>query len=438
MKWILNIAVPALIVTSPSVGGAEEIAPASELKGEAGYHDGIAAVSLFNDPMGLARDGEGNLYVCDARNHVIRKISAAGVVSTLAGAAGQPGAADGKGTAARFNFPTDIALSPKGDILYVADSGNHCIRAVTSKGKVTTLAGNLGEADDVLRNYGTKAYTPVPLQIDGKRKKARFNGPAGIACAPSGQLYVSDTGNQVIRRIDPNGNVVTVAGSPGAWGSADGNGSSARFNSPQGLCVGADGNIYIADTYNHTIRRMTPAGVVTTFSGNPSESGCAGGPRLEARYSEPTDIVPHPDGGFIICDSFSNSLLRLDANDVVTQFAGHSEIDSPPVASELSGPQSVVSDAQGNVFVADTFNQEVRLILTKCDTSISSNGSTTELTLTWDSIPGCDYQLQMHGPQGWASTSDAPIHATAARTSTTFPIPSDQAPGSYRILLLGL
>lgn len=436
MKWFPYITL--LLATCPSGSGAEEIAPVSEQIGEPGHRDGIGAASLFNDPMGMTRDAAGNVYVCDGRNHVIRKISPAGVVTTLAGAPGQPGAADGKGGAARFHFPTDIALSPTGGILYVTDSGNHCIRAITSKGKVTTLAGNLGEADDVLRNYGTTAYTPVPLQIDGKRKKARFNSPGGIACAPSGHLYVSDTGNQVIRRIDPKGNVVTLAGSPGAWGSADGSGSAARFHSPQGLCLGADGNIYIADTHNHTIRRMTPAGEVTTFSGNASESGCVSGPRLEARYSAPTDIVPHPAGGFIICDSFCNSLFRLDATDLVSQFAGHSEIDSPPGAGDLSGPQSAVSDAQGNVFVADTFSQEVRLILVKFDTSISTNGSTSELTLTWDSIPGCDYQLQTRGPQGWESTGDDPIRATAARTSVTFPVPDDQAPGPYRILLLGL
>jgi DNA-binding beta-propeller fold protein YncE len=427
-----------LLATCLPGSGAEEIVPVSELNGEAGHRDGIGAASLFNDPMGLARDGEGNLYVCDARNHVIRKISTAGVVTTLAGSPGKPGAADGKGGAARFNFPTDIAVAPKGGILYVTDSGNHCIRAITSKGKVTTVAGNLGEADDVMRNYGTTDYTPVPVKIDGKRKKARFHSPGGIACAPSGHLYVSDTGNQVIRRIDPKGNVVTLAGSPGAWGSADGSGSAARFHSPQGLCVGADGNIYIADTHNHTIRRMTPAGLVTTFSGNASESGCVSGPRLEARYSAPTDIVPHPDGGFIICDPFSNTLLRLDTTDLVSPFAGIDEIDSPPGTGDLSGPQSAVSDARGNVFVADTFNQEIRLVLVKFDTSTSTNGSTSELTLTWDSIPGCDYQLQTRGPQGWESTGDDPIRATAARTSVTFPVPGDQDPGLYRILLLGL
>lgn len=438
MKWILNIAVPVLIATSPSNGGTEELAPVSGVTGEAGHRDGIGSASLFNDPLGMTRDGEGNLYVCDGRNHVIRKISASGVVSTLAGAAGEPGAADGKGRAARFHFPTDITFAAASGILYVTDSGNHCIRAITAKGKVTTLAGNLGEADDILRNHGTTAYTPVDVKIDGKRKKARFNSPGGIACSPSGHLYVSDTGNQVIRRIDPSGNVVTLAGSPGAWGNADGSGSAARFHSPQGLCVGADGNIYIADTHNHAIRCMTPAGVVTTFSGNVSQSGCATGPRLEARYSEPTDIVPHPDGGFIICDSFCNSLFRLDATDLVSRIAGHSEIDSPPAPGELSGPQSVVSDPHGNVFVADTFHQEIRLILAKFDISISTNGDTREVTLTWDSIPGCDYQIQEQGPQGWANTSHAPIRATATRSSMTFPDPIDQATGPYRILLLGL
>lgn len=425
MKWILNIAAPVLIATSPCTGHAEEIAPVSETSSEAGHHDGIGDASLFNDPMGMARDSAGNLYVCDARNHVIRKISPSGMVTTLAGVPGQPGAIDGKGKVARFNFPTDIAVAPKGDVLYVADSGNHCIRKIAANGKVTTLAGDLGSADDIKRNYGTSTYTPVPVQLDGKRRKARFNNPGGIACSPNGDLYVSDTGNQIIRRIDASGNVVTVAGSPGAWGATDGTGLAARFYSPQGLCIGADGNIYIADTLNHSIRRMTPAGVVTTYSGNAAESGTATGPRLDARYCEPTDIEPHPDGGFIICDSFRNSLLRLDANGLVSRFAG----------SALSNPTSVLTDPKGNVYVADTFNQEVRMILGKFD--ISTNGATNEVTLTWGSIPGCDYQLQTLGPQDWENAPQAPVRATAGSTSITFSVPAQQANGTYRILLLG-
>ncbi|MCW1925180.1 hypothetical protein OKA05_21650 [Luteolibacter arcticus] len=435
MKWLSYITL--LLATCPLAFGVDPVSPVSGVNGEAGHRDGMGGQSLFNDPLGMARDAAGNLFVCDGRNHVIRKISAAGVVTTLAGAAGEPGAVDGVGSAARFRFPTDIALSTTSGTLYVTDSGNHCIRKITPDGTVTTMAGDLGDADDITLNYGTTAYTTVPVSIDGKGKNARFNSPGGIAYSPAGYLYVSDTGNQVIRRIDGSANVVTIAGSPGAWGKTDGSGSAARFCSPQGLCVGADGSIYIADTLNHSIRRMTSAGVVTTFSGNSSESGTAMGPRLEARYGEPTDITPHPDGGFIICDSLRNSLFRLDATGVVSRFAGNDQIESPPAPNELSGPTSAVSDPQGNVYVADTFNQEVRLILAKFDIFISMNGPTREITLTWDSLPGRDYELQTLGAQGWESGPHAPVRAIGELTFIKFFVPAHQANGIYRIVLLG-
>ena len=435
MKWLPYI---TLVLATCQTGlGVDRFAPVSGVTGEAGHRDGNGGQSLFNDPLGMARDAAGNLYVCDGRSHVIRKISVTGVVTTLAGSPGEPGAVDGVGSAARFQFPTDIALSTASGTLYVADSGNHCIRKITSTGTVSTLAGDLGDADDITTNYGTAAYTIVPPSIDGKGPNARFNSPAGITYASTGYLYVSDTGNQTIRRIDANANVVTIAGSPGVWGSTDGSGTAARFCSPQGLCVGADGNLYIADTLNHAIRCMTPAGAVTTWSGNSSETGTTTGPRLAARYYEPTDITPHPEGGFIICDSYRNSLLRVNGAGMVSLFAGSDPGSLPADPNGLSGPSSAVSDPSGNVYVADTFNQEVRLTLAKFDLSIAMNGTTRQVTLSWDSIAGRDYQVQILGPQGWESAPIPPLRATTERTYTNFVAPANQESGLYRILLLG-
>ena len=229
-----------LLLSGSTLFGADAIAPVSGATDQAGHKDGTGGVARFNDPTGLARDAQGNLYICDARNHVIRKITPGGVVTTVAGQPGESGAVNGVGSAARFNFPADIAVAP-GGVLYVADSGNHCIRAIAANGAVTTLAGDLGSADDVNLSYG--AITSVPAQLDGRGTKARFNGPSGIAYAPAGHLYVSDTGNQIIRRVNLDGAVTTVAGKAGSWGSADGAGAEARFSSPMGLCVGTDGNV---------------------------------------------------------------------------------------------------------------------------------------------------------------------------------------------------
>jgi sugar lactone lactonase YvrE len=413
-----------LLLAGTAQLGAEAIATVSGSSGQAGHQDGTGGGARFNDPMGLARDAQGNLYICDARNHVIRKVAPGGVVTTLAGQPGEPGAVNGVGSAARFNFPADIAVAPNGT-LYVADSGNHCIRAIAANGAVTTLAGDLGSADDINLDYGG-AFPSVAIQLDGTGAAARFNGPSGIAYAPAGYLYVSDTGNQIIRKVSINGSVTTLAGKAGEWGTTDSSGVNARFSSPMGLCVGADGDLYIADSMNHTIRRMTPQAAVSTFAGNPLEAACKSGPRLEARFCEPTDIAPHPEGGFIICESFGNALFRLTADGNVSLFADHT----------LSHPNSAVCDAIGNVYVADTFNQEVRLIIEKFRSSIERVGGTNQLTITWDSIPGRSYQLQILVNQAWINAPPAPVLATGEETSVTFPMPQEKS-GIYRIMLLG-
>ena len=432
MKRFLTIL--ALLTATPALYGFGIFAPVSGENGESGHQDGTGGGARFNDPMGLARDAQGNLFICDARNHVIRKISPGGVVSTLAGKPGVDGAVDGKGEAARFRFPADIAVAPDGT-LYVADSGNHCIRKIIADGTVSTLAGDLGSADDIEQDFGDGIRKVAP-QLDGIGAAAHFNSPGGIAYAPGGFLYVSDTGNQIIRRVALDGTVTSLAGMPGVWGSDDGTGPAARFYSPVGLCVGSDGNLYIADSLNHAIRCMTPQGVVTTFAGCTSEFGCVSGTRLEARFCEPTDITCHPDGGFIICESFGNALFRLKADGMVSMFAGNSEEAQTPSANSLSSPSAAVCDAQGNVFVSDTFNQQVRLIIEKFGMGIEMVNGSRQLKITWDSLPGRDYQLQLLGDQGWGNAPQSPVRATAEQASISFPIPGEKT-GIYRILLLG-
>ncbi len=423
-----------LLAASQSLYGFGMFSPVSGVDGQPGHRDGSGGTALFSDPMGMARDAQGNLYVCDARNHVIRKISTAGVVSTLAGMPGVSGIVNGKGSAARFNFPADIAISPAGT-LYVADSGNHCIRAISTDGTVGTLAGDPANSNDIEQDYGT-SYPVVATQLDGKGPAATFNTPSGIAYAPAGFLYVSDTGNHIIRQVNLDGTVISLAGMPGVWGGNDGTGTAARFNSPMGLCVAADGNLYIADSLNHVIRRMTPAKAVTRFSGKTGEFGFRTGTGIVARFSEPTDIAPHPKGGFIVCESFGNSLFRLSAQGDVTLFAGNTGGQTQMTPTPLFRPSSAVCDNLGNVYVADTFNQQVSLIIEKFDMTVARANGTSQLTIAWDSLPGRNYQLQVLGAQGWVNSAIAPVRATTAKTTVSFPMPQDKV-GIYRILLLG-
>jgi sugar lactone lactonase YvrE len=216
-----------------------------------GNRDGVGSAAWFNSPSGIAVDASGNLYVADAMNATIRKITPDGTVSTLAGAAGAPGDADGSGSGARFNFPSGIATDSRQ--IYVADCYNHTIRRITPDGVVTTVAGSAGISGG---NDGTGIY-------------ALFNQPAGVAVDPAsdaGGFYVADTGNGTIRRVMPGGGVTTLAGVAGIAGLRDGAGGNALFNQPRGLVVDGNRNLWVVDTGNGAIRKVTPNGVVTTLA----------------------------------------------------------------------------------------------------------------------------------------------------------------------------
>jgi sugar lactone lactonase YvrE len=203
--------------------------------GSPGNLDATGAAARFNSPYGLTVDGVGNVYVVDSNLNTLRKITAAGVVTTLAGAANQTGLVDGTGTAARFTVPFDITVDAAGN-LYVCDHGNHAIRKVTPAGVVTTLAGS-----------------GLPGLADGTGAAALFKFPAGISVDTAGNVYVADTDNQVIRKISPTGVVTTIAGA--GIGSADGVGTAATFYNPKDVAVDSSGNVYVADRANHTIRK---------------------------------------------------------------------------------------------------------------------------------------------------------------------------------------
>jgi len=230
--------------------------------GIAGYANGTGAAAQFNDPQGVAVDSSGNLYVTDYYNQVIRKITSAGVVTTLAGAAGTAGYANGTGTAALFNGPTGVAVDAGGNV-YVGDTSNEVIRRITPAGVVTTLAGAAG----------TVGYA------NGTGTAAMFSAPEGVAVDTSGNVYVADVNNDVIRKITSAGVVTTLAGAPIVTVSqtltgtntinnyADGVGASAIFYNPIGVAADANGNVYVADFNNYLIREITPGGVVTTLAG---------------------------------------------------------------------------------------------------------------------------------------------------------------------------
>ena len=270
--------------------------------GSVGTADGTGSAARFNSPLGIAVDTAGNLYVADSTNHTIRKITPAGVVSTLAGLAGSAGSANGAGSAARFSQPIGIAVTVAGTI-YVGDASNRTIRSITSTGVVSTLAGLAG----------------IGGSTDGSGSAARFGRPVGVAVDAAGTLYVSDQTNDTVRAITPGGMVSTLAGLAGNPGIADGS-SAARFNNPWGAAVDAAGNVYVADRLSHTIRKITPAGVVSTLAGLAGSFGSANGTGSEARFQNPRSLAVDAAGNIYVADSGNNAIRKITPAGVVTAY----------------------------------------------------------------------------------------------------------------------
>jgi sugar lactone lactonase YvrE len=336
--------------TSLSLSGATSTLAGTA--GSSGSADGTGTSARFFDPNGVTTD-RSNFYVADSGNHTIRKVViATGVVTTLAGTAGSSGSADGTGPSARFNNPYGITTDETN--LYVADSGNHTIRKVViATGVVTTLAGTAGSSGST-DNTGTSA---------------RFNNPNGITTDGT-NLYVADSGNHTIRKVViATGMVTTLAGTAGSSGSTDNTGTSARFNNPNGITT--DGtNLYVADSANHTIRKVVIAtGVVTTLAGTAGSSGSTDNTGTSARFNNPNGITT--DGtNLYVADSGNHTIRRVAAKIVTaigatTTLAGTAgssgSADGAGTSARFYLPSGITTDGT-RLLVIDMGNSTVRAI----------------------------------------------------------------------------
>jgi sugar lactone lactonase YvrE len=260
--------------------------------GQYGFIDGSPARARFNEPNGLGVAKDGTVYVSDRYNSVIRKIALDGTVTTVAGRSGLTGNADGASSSARFNGPRRIAIAADSTI-YVADTGNHAVRRILPDGIVET----------VVVSSGADRMDPVGLAIDDE-----------------GSILVADAWSHVIRRIDRGGRLSIAAGLPGVSGSVDGPVGSARFNAPEGVAVDANGAVYVADTANHTIRRIVN-GVVTTVAGRAGLADAVDGSGAVARLNHPSGIRCDTRGRLWIADS-GNNAVRLMTDGFVETMAG--------------------------------------------------------------------------------------------------------------------
>ena len=425
-----------------------------------GSADGPGAQARFNWPQGLALGATGTLYVADTKNGMIRAISPAGVVRTLAGKAGNAGYADGVGPQARFNQPVGVAVDLAGTV-YVADQGNHVVRKITPDGTVSTLAGT-----------PPRPYRPPAEGEQRPLAQPALGKPTALAWGPGGDLFVTDeergciyriqpatgavstwlsreqylavarqaprfrdyslvslvfdkqgtgyVGDEqgVIRKVSPSGTVRDWVGTAGQGGFADGLGPAGQLGNPAGLVLAPDGTLYVADERYAIIRRVSPAGQVTTVAGQGDQTGSRNGPGATARFLLPRGLALGADGTLFIADELGSCIRRISPQGQVSTWAGAPTRlggdDGPGATAQFQGPEAVAVDAAGHVYVAEGGGMAVR--------KIAPNGQVSTLYggMERPSAPARDVYL--HHPTGVAVAPSGMVYVAEAGSHVVYQI----------------
>ena len=314
--------------------------------GKMGLADGPLNEASFANPMGITADKKGNLYIADSHNNLIRKIDIGGKVTTLAGN-GSTGSQDGEGSAASFFYPVSVFSDKNGDV-FVSDTHNNLIRKIDNVGNVKTVAGTRPDMGKKLSDSGG-------LHLDN---------PAGICIDKEGNLYIADWANDVVRRVDPDGKSIILAGSPGNRGSADGAGPQASFYLPWGIVADTMNNIYVSDFRNNMIRKITPQGIVTTLAGKTTKGSTDGSGRA-ASFFHPAGLALDKNGNLYVADSGNNKIRKISPEGMVTTLAGSGQrgaTNGPAAEASFNKPYALTVGPDGSIFVADYQNNQVRKI----------------------------------------------------------------------------
>jgi streptogramin lyase len=307
-----------------------------------GFAEGTGVAAQFQFPFAVALDGAGSIFVADAMNHRIRKITPSAEVTTLAGA-GYRGFINGPGNQAGFGFPTGIAVDPLGNI-YVGDDDFNMVRKVTVAGVVSTVAGDLDSGS-----------------ADGVGQAARFYRPVGVATDTAGNVFVADYFNNAIRRVTPAGEVTTLAGN-GTPGYKDGPGAAAQFYAPIGVAVDRSGYVYVADEGNNMIRKISPSREVSTLAGDTS-AGFKDASGTAARFISPIGITADASGNVYVGDWGNHRIRKISPTGAVTTVAGDGQPsfkDGAAVTAHFKYPCGLAIDAAGTIYVADQGNHRIR------------------------------------------------------------------------------
>jgi len=306
--------------------------------GAEGAVDGLKTLAEFYSPTGIAINSEGFFFVADRQNQLIREMSALGQVVTIAGTPTTQGFSNVTDSVT-FNFPSSLALDPSGNI-FIADEGNRAIREFTPAGIATTFAGSTG----------TFVYT--------------FIAPAGVATDAAGNVYVADAGANDIIKITAKGAITKVAGN-GTSGALNGAGASASFNMPVALTVDGVGNVYVADQGNNLIRLINTQGQVSTFAGS-GTAGSANGKGTAASFNSPSGIAIDQQGNLYVGDAGNNMIRKIAPDGTVSTLAGTGVAGANNGAlssATFNSPTGVVVDTYDHVYVTDTNNNLIRLIV---------------------------------------------------------------------------
>jgi uncharacterized protein (TIGR03437 family) len=398
--------------------------------------DGVPGTASFlSTPAGIGLDRAGNLYIADLRNQRIRKLTPTGIITTVAGngIAGFSGDG-GPATAAslRLDVTSGVAVDEGGN-LCIADTGNSRIRKVDPAGIITTFAGGGGSLGD-----------------GGPATRAAFNGPFGVAVDATGNLYITDWGNNRIRKVSPGGIISTVVGNgiPGFSGDG-GSATTASLNYPRGVAVDSAGNIYIADTSNNRIRKVDPSGIITTVAGN-GVGGFSGdgGPATEASLYA-LAVALDKAGALYVATEWAHRIRRLTPDGRITTVAGngsgtYSGDGGTSTGASLCGPRGVAVDAAGNVYISDSENDRIRKVLatppgfsvTPAKLSFSAPAGTPDLAsqqiATSSPITGLVWRVEASTEDGapWLGFSP-PVGFTPGSVAVSASV-LDMKPGSYR------